>query len=299
MTRKVGAVLYRNSVYVLPYSKERLEDFQWLSQEIRDSEGEASVFVSDSQDEKEDKNLRRLFDDSKKEEYRALLASVGILTSRVQQSKVTGRSSSMVRKMMNECEKLENEFISIQKTDFFGQALASECESKLRAARMAIVSMAPLRAEQPIAKTHHRDFQRKTWSTREHIHIDRVCSAWLIRRFIDRQAKFVFARETGIPKRTVPFDVAGAEFSHHGDNCTFETLLRAFEIRDPVLDSMAEIVHDIDLKDRKFGRPEASGVDMIIRSLSDSLRDDRRALEVGSILLDALYTYLSDGKKRR
>src|SRR5712692_347786 len=85
MTKKVGAILYRNSVYVLPHDKERLEDFQWLSQQIRDSEGEASIFVSHSEDEKEDKLLRSLFEETKKEEYTALLKSIGALTSRVRQ----------------------------------------------------------------------------------------------------------------------------------------------------------------------------------------------------------------------
>lgn len=201
---------------------------------------------------------------------------------------------------MKESKQLQEEFSAIRRTDFVDHPLALDSKSALKDATEMIASMEPLPDQSTKARTYSKkDFQRKTWSTREHIHIDRVCSAWLIRRFIDRKAKFVFAAETKIPKGTILFDVLGAEFSHHGDNCSFETLLRAFQINDPVLKSIAQIVHDIDLKDQKFGRPEASGVDTIIRSLSESLRDDHKVLEVASVLLDALYGYLSDGMKKR
>lgn len=299
MTKKVGAILYRNSVYVLPYNKERLEDFQWLSQQIRDSKGEASIFVSESQTEKEDTLLRSLFEQGKKEEYDVLMKSIRTLKSRVDQAKAIRQSLLVIKTLTKKCKQLQEEFIAIQKTDFFDHSLAVEAKSALKNAAGIIALMRGVTDEPIKPKTYSRkDFQQKTWSTREHIHIDRVCSAWLIRRFIDRKAKFVFAPEAKIPKGTIPFDVLGAEFSHHADNCSFETMLNAFQIHDPVLKSIAQIVHDIDLKDQKFSRPEASGVDLIIRSLSDSLDNDQKALEVGSILLDALYAYLSDRKKK-
>jgi len=139
-------------------------------------------------------------------------------------------------------------------------------------------------------------FQGKTWTTRKNIHIDRLCSAWLIRKFIDPKAKFVFASESRLPKNAIPFDVFGVEFSHHGEDCTFETLLKSFRIKDKVLDSLAHIVHDIDMKDHKFGRPEAAGLDMVVRSLSDSLKNDHKVLDVGSVMLDALYSRLANKK---
>ena len=300
MTKKVGAILYRNSVYVLPYSRERVEDFQWLSQQIRDSKGEASVFVSDSPDEKEDKVLRGIFEQSKKEEYSSLLKSIESLTSRMRQLKGTGQSVLAVNRTAKECKQLQEEFISIQKTDFFDHSLAVQVGSALKSAMGMVTLMRGTPDEVVKPRIYSRkDFQRKIWSTREHIHIDRVCSAWLIRRFIDPKARFFFAPEAKIPKGTIPFDVLGAEFSHHGDNCSFETLLRGFQIKDPALESIGQIVHDIDLKDQKFGRPEASGLDLIIRSLSDSLRNDQKTLEVGSVLFDALYHYLSSLKKKR
>ncbi len=138
-----------------------------------------------------------------------------------------------------------------------------------------------------------KDFQQKTWATRERIHIDRLCSAWLIRRFIDPAASFIFAPESQLPQNAIIFDVYGAEFSHRGADCTFETLMKAFGIEDRAVKTLAEIVHDVDLKDKKFNRPEAPGVDAVIRALAGSVHDDHRLLETGSALLDALYAFYS------
>lgn len=300
LTKKVGAILYRNSVYVLPYGKERLEDFQWLSQQIRDSKGEASVFVSECSDPVENKTLCKLFERSRQEEYGFLLKSAEELTARVQQLNSNNVGTSQVRKLSNALSRLQNVFTGLQRVDFFKHPLSADVRSGLADLARTISSLKS-RSEMPVKLDTHskKDFKGKTWATRERIHIDRLCSAWLIRRFIDPKAKFVFAPETSLPGNAILFDVLGAEFSHHGDNCTYETLLRAFQINDLVLKSIAQIVHDIDLKDQKFNRPEASGIDTIVRSLSDSLHDDRKVLEIGSVLLDALYDYLSDGKKKR
>src|SRR5206468_1401561 len=112
-------------------------------------------------------------------------------------------------------------------------------------------------------------------------------------RFIDPQARFVFAAENSLPANAIPFDVFGAEFSHHGEDCTFETLLKAFRIQDRALDVISQLIHDIDLKDHKYGRPEAAGLDATIRALSRSIPDDHKLLEVASVILDGLYEDLS------
>jgi len=109
----------------------------------------------------------------------------------------------------------------------------------------------------------------------------------------------VFAPEDNLPKNAIPFDVFGAEFSHHGENCTFETLIQAFRLRDHALQVIAEIIHDVDLKDHKYGRSETSGFDMVIRSLSASIKEDQRRLEIGSVLLDGLYRFLSKPAPRK
>ena len=129
------------------------------------------------------------------------------------------------------------------------------------------------------------------WATRKGIHIDRSASAWLIRRFLDPGAEFLFV--TGpddVPADATPFDIRGVEFGHHGSDCTFETLLRHHDLADPVLWRIAEIVHEADLDDGRFDAPEAPGLDTALRGLS-MLCDDHRVLDLTGPLFDGLYEF--------
>jgi len=299
LTKKVGAVLYRNSVYVLPFSKERLEDFQWLCQQIQDAPGEAAVFVSESNDEKENRVLRDLFERAREEEYIKLLAAIEELRKRLQSLQVQQRFSKMViNRLTKEAKQLSDLLAEIQRVDFFGAPSGKKAGSALDQLKSQLAAFEPpLESVTPLKRYVRKNFQGKIWTTREHIHIDRLGSAWLIRRFIDPKAKFVFAPETKLPENAIPFDVLGAEFSHHGEDCTFETLLRSFQLRDKALASIAEIVHDIDMKDQKFNRPEAAGLDTVVRALAAAHKDDHKILETGSGILDALYAYFSTKKR--
>ena len=129
------------------------------------------------------------------------------------------------------------------------------------------------------------------WATRTGCHVDRAACAWLIGRFLDRDAAFVFVDDPDeIPEEATPFDIRGAEFSHHEGDCSFETFLRRYQLTDPALVAIGEIVHDADLGDERFGTPEASGLDVLIRGLSITL-DDARVLEVTRPLFDGLYAF--------
>jgi hypothetical protein len=294
LTKKVGAILYRNSVYVLPFNKERLEDFQWLCQQIRDSKGEASVFVSESHDASENEALITQFQHARAAEYASLLNSAEQILARLQQSRSLSISAEVLKQLNKELNVLADSYQGIQRIDFFSNVLgkkAKDALSQIQSQMSALHSVA--RSADTIQSRSTSDFKNKTWATRKHIRIDRVCSAWLIRRFIDPKAKFVFAPEAKLPKNAIPFDVMGAEFGHHGQYCTFETLLHSFQLAHKALAEIAEIVHDIDLKDQKFKRPEAAGFDAIIRSLSDGFRNDRKTLEITTVLLDALYQRFS------
>jgi hypothetical protein len=298
LTKKVGALLYRNSVYVLPYSKERMEDFQWLCQEIRDSKGDASVFISESRNAAENKTLIRLFQESRTTDYTALIKKASDVLGRIQRAQDLAASPSLIKEIDKGYKSLLETFQETQRIDFFNNSLASGAKGALDKVRTGLATLKPSSADQGSLQIRSRkSFQKKIWTTRKHIHIDRVCSSWLIRRFIDSKAKFLFAPETKLPKNAIPFDVMGAEFGHHGDHCTFETLLSSFQLKDKTLTEIAEIVHDIDLKDHKFKRPEAPGIDAIIRSVSDSTGNDHKTMEIGSLILDALYQRLSSRKK--
>jgi hypothetical protein len=129
------------------------------------------------------------------------------------------------------------------------------------------------------------------WATRTGVHIDRAACAWLIRRFVDPEATFVFVDDpTDVPAEATSFDMRGAELSHHGDDCTFETILKRYELSDPVLWDIARIVHEADLGDERFDAPEAPGLDVLLRGLS-MVRDDEEVLAISGPLFDGLYEY--------
>ena len=129
------------------------------------------------------------------------------------------------------------------------------------------------------------------WATRPHCHIDRAACAWLIRRFIDKDAQFVFVEDPAeVPADATPFDMRGVEFSHHGGDCSFETFLRHYELTDPILWRIAQGVHEADLEDERYEAPEAPGLDIVLRGLS-MVRDDHDLLELAGPLFDGLYEY--------
>ncbi len=129
------------------------------------------------------------------------------------------------------------------------------------------------------------------WATRAGCHVDRAACAWLIRRFVDADAEFLFVDDPDeVPEGATPFDIRGADLSHHGDDCSFETMLRRYEFDDPVLWDLARIVHEADLADDRFDAPEAPGLDVLCRGLT-MIRSDEDVLAITGALFDSLYEY--------
>jgi molybdopterin converting factor small subunit len=253
------------------------------------------VFVSEAGDAKEDRVLKQLFIASCEKEYGELEKRVQQLEGRCRQIRETpSLSVSQVKALERRLRQLEETFQDIRRVDFFPHPSGDNLEKQLKGLRLSVAEAQPRKeVSHKIAHHSRSEFRGKTWATRAHIHIDRLCSAWLIKRFIDPNAKFLFAAEERLPKNAILFDVVDVEFTHRGDRCTFETLLESFRLKDKALLSMAELVHEIDLKDQKYHRPESAGFDMIVRAISDSLRDDQRTVDLGSKILDVLYHTLS------
>src|SRR5262245_19831504 len=183
--KKTGAVLHRNSVYVLPYNKERLEDFQWVCQQIRDSKGEASVFVSEAPDKEENTLLTGSFQRARQEEYSALLSSVQRLLNRVRSAQKQKRMTQSLMKSFSKEENALHEILEdIHRIDFFSNTQRGKVNQVFKELKTLLRSAQPLAIKTP-AKYNKDNFQKKVWTTRERIHIDRLCSAWLISRFID------------------------------------------------------------------------------------------------------------------
>jgi hypothetical protein len=296
--QKLGAVAIKNSVYVLPATEKAHEDFQWLKQEIESAGGEAAVFRAVSVEGATDEEIIAAFRKGRDEEFAALSAEFDGLTGTIREhSRGKHLSAGRLSAHESEIDKLHAELERIAANDFFnaiGRASAfnafERCQKAIRAAQ------GPTRKAAP-SKTGTLDvatYQGQRWVTRRNLHIDRLASAWLIKQFIDKRPRFYFVAEGETVEGAIPFDMFGAEFTHHGEDCTFETMLKQFALTESKgLREIAEIVHDIDLKDDKFHRLEAAGLNAIIDGLCKVLRDDRKLLQQTSVVFDGLHALLN------
>lgn len=284
--QRMGAVALKNSVYILPHRDEAIEDFRWLLREIVADGGEATLCEAQIVEGVTEADLKAMFATERDVEYAEIVVGAQRLISRGDApSEDTGRPSELEVELGRLRRRLEE----IQAIDFFGAP-------GRRAAERAIESVEGRLSRQPAGKTQRggEEMRGHTWVTRQDVYVDRIASAWLIRRFIDPKAKFKFTgSKTYQPKAgEVRFDMFEAEYTHEGDRCTFETLLERAGIRDRALRAIAEIVHDIDCKDAKFGREEAPGVATLLRGLVRAYSDDATRLERGGLTFDDLYASL-------
>ncbi|MBI5478610.1 MAG: chromate resistance protein [Deltaproteobacteria bacterium] len=291
---RIGAVALKNTVYVLPRSDSAQEDFQWVLREVVAAGGEATLLDAHLVDGLADPEVEALFRDARDDDYVVIAGEARDLAKRLQGATA---DDELRRQLEPDLRRLERRVEEIAAIDFFGASGRETAHGLLAALR---ARLAPPAAPPPAPEPDERDaYHGRTWVTRVGIHIDRIASAWLIRRFIDPDArlKFVQARGYAPAPGELRFDMFEAEFSHEGDLCTFEVLCARFQLEQPGLRALAELVHDIDLKDGKFGRPEVAGLAAQIAGLGLLHRDDETRLARGSELLDELCTYFA--KKRR
>lgn len=283
--QRIGAVAIKNSVYVMPRSDQALEDLQWTLREISDGRGEASICEADFVDGLSDEQVEALFKAARDTDYAAIAEEARELVRSSRSGSEHGRENrDDIEPAVARLRRRLGEVVGI---DFF--------DSPERQAAEGLVAglEARLRNEPPIAQgdASLREYRRRIWVTRKGLHIDRMASAWLIRRFIDAGAMFRFVPARGYrpEKDEVRFDMFQAEFTHEGDRCTFEVLLARMSLTDSGLRALGEIVHDIDLKDGKFDRQEAPGIERVITGICRAYKDDELRLERGSALFDDLY----------
>ena len=297
--QKLGAVAIKNSVYMLPANEKAHEDFQWLKQEIESSGGEATVFQAASVEGATDEEIIAAFRKVRDEEFAAITAELDGLTGAIRgQNKGKHLSAGRLTAHETEIDKLHTELERINAIDFFnanGRAASlaayERCQKAIRAAHGP--SSKATRSTSTSGTLNLAEYQGRRWMTRRNLHIDRLASSWLIKQFIDKRPRFYFVAEGGTVEGAIAFDMYGAEFTHHGEDCTFETLLKRFGLSDTKgLRAIAEIVHDIDLKDDKFHRLEAAGLNAIISGLSETLRDDRKLLQQCAAIFEGLLALL-------
>jgi hypothetical protein len=289
---RVGALALKNSVYVLPETDDCREDFQWIAEEARAGGGEAFVCTATFLEGVDGRELAARFRLERSADYEALAAELRRLSSfrRKPGDPATARSE-LEAGLTRARRRLEE----IRAIDFFEALGRKEAETMLRKMEGRLRSKSgepsPRRGVRP-------DLVGKTWVTRRGVKIDRIASAWLIRRFIDPAARFRFADPASDPRKPgeLRFDMVGGDFTHEGDRCTFETLRLRAGANDPALGPIAEIVHDIDLKDGKYGRPDAAGVRQLVEGLLAAHSSDEERLDRGFALFDDLYASFRKGE---
>lgn len=275
--KKFGALPLKTSAYLLPNNPIHCERFQWLAQEIRDSGGEATL-INVSEIENLNANaVIALFNEARAADYNEVVVALNQLL----------RKKRRPENLASDLERLRGRFSEIQEIDFFNSPRGHSAETLLRRAESQGTG-----TKKWAPRLRVKDFQSKTWLTRPRPEIDRVGSAWLIRRFIDGKARFVFAKNFRKMPTAIPFDMLEVEFTHHGEDCTFETLLKRFGIQDKRALIIGEMIHDADLEDDKFGRNDCLGLIRILRGWAMLGLNDHEVLEKGFECFDALYASL-------
>ena len=262
----VGAVGLRGSVYALPNREECVEVFEWVSRELNELGGQASICEGRFLDASTDDDIERRFIDARNADYAEIGAGAKQLAKKLETKRI---APERIAAFTDEHAKLVRRFGEVTAIDFLHVPGREAVEGLLAAIARAL----PRDGTKP---GEPLDVMAKPsgamWVTRTGVHVDRIASSWLIRRFIDPQARFKFVPAKGyVPKDgELRFDMFEAEFTHIGDRCTFEVLVERMGLRDPALIAIGEIIHDLDLRDDKFGREENAGVRSMITGSAPS-----------------------------
>jgi hypothetical protein len=291
----LGAVSVKNSVYVLPTSEQAREDFQWLLREIERGGGEGIICEASLVDGLSDQEVRGLFDAARDADYAQITQELRGLAAPLKRR--GARAKDVVLKP--QIAKLRRRFTEIADIDFFSATGRLTVEGLLSEIEARLADGSSLE-DAEMVKQPPPDLKGKTWVTRQGVHVDRIACAWLIRRFIDADARFKFVSAKNYEGKPgeARFDMFKAEFTHEGDKCTFEVMLDRVGLKDAALNAIAEIVHDIDLKDGKYGREQAAGIAHVIAGVCMTQHDDMARIERGSTLFDDTYEYFKRKRSR-
>ena len=267
--KQYGVLALPSSGYLLPNTATNQEHFEWLATAIRKYDGNASVLKVKDIDDHPGAQLRQKFTEARSRDYEELQREF-------RKKSLKGNAAELAR--------LRRRFQQIVNIDFFNSPLRSRVESLLNNAN-GIAQTLPTGASRK-----RKEYLNRTWVTRPRPGIDRVSSAWLIRRFIDAHARFAFADDPGKVPNAVPFDMfQGGGFGHRGDDCTFETIRKEFAIRDPKVAVIAQIIHDADVEDEKYGRAEGFGLDRTLIGWAQEGTADEELLRRGMEMIEGLY----------
>lgn len=276
--QRYGMLALPSSGYVLPNTPVNQERMEWLAAAIRSYKGQASVVQVQGFDDLPAESLKGLFIEARSGDYRKLLHEAKKLLALSPSRRPGGRLNRIRRR-----------FIELQNVDFFANPLRTKLENLLAHADESETARSGRKDRRKSA-----EYANRLWMTRPRPGIDRVSSAWLIRRFIDPKARFIFGVELSADPGAIPFDMFCPQgFGHRGEDCTFETLFKQFSIRDARVKRIAQIIHDADLGDEKFGRTEGLGLDKVLNGWAKQDLPDDELLQRGMDLIEGLYESLA------
>jgi hypothetical protein len=282
--RRLGVVTLPGGSQLLPARDECVEAFQWLAHEIRQAGGEAVVMRVQHLEDMNDQQLTELFHAARREEYLSIEAEATALEKRV--AKAKAKSEPQARDELN---RLRRRQADVARVDYFGCPDGRRVSEQL--ARIERILSPGADRREAVAPVRLADYRGRRWVTRPRPHVDRLACAWLIRRMVDPKAAIRYAAR---PKPgEIAFDMEAGEFGHQGNLCSFEKMLRAFGLDDPALHTIAEIVHEIDLRDGRYARPETAGVDAVLEGWRSSKWSDAELESRGIALFEGLYTALA------
>lgn len=294
-----GAVQIKGAVYILPYNEEHYEFFQWLISEVMVMGGDGAFVRVEHVETMKDHEIIDLFNKQRELEYKRIEKGLDEF-ERKQNSIRKGSRGLNTKTHLAQLNRYKKEYEGIRKRDFFSSKLGLTIENKLKDISVGIKDLSGFYEKRPkiipstfIPLKKVENYKRKIWVTRKNPFVDRMASAWLIKKFIDEKASFQFIDEKEIEnldKNMIAFDMRGGEFTHVGDLCTFEVLLKAFGLRNKTLKKIAEIVHELDVKDEKFETSEAKGIEEILIGIRKTSKDNTEALEKGMAIFEMLYT---------
>jgi len=280
--QRLGAVSLKNSAYVLPHSSETREDFEWIRNEIVASGGQAMVLVARAPDRATSDEIIDGFRIARTRDYQALAT----VASRMLKKTNAKQAGAIRREITQGLRRLRERLAETVRRDFFGAPGREEVEALLT--MLDPQTKRPNKGGPAGARTSAADFRGNVWITRPRPGVDRMSSAWLIRRFIDPDATFVFGDAAKEPS-AIPFDTFRAEFGHHGSHCTFETLSQRFGISDPAVRTIGRIVHDLDLKETTYNEGETATIGGLVEGLRRGHANDDVLLRSGMEMFEALY----------
>jgi hypothetical protein len=290
---KMGAAQLKGSVYILPATDELEEFLQWLIGEVKSMGGDGAFVRTPEIKTMAAADIYKLFASQIEKEYREFSKSLDTLERKVESIR-KGSTRDDQTPLVDQTAKHAKEYGEIHSRDFFSSAVGRDTAKRLLSIQSALIGLAKTdrKPAMAIGQKSRGKYQGRTWLTRKNPFIDRMASAWLIKRFIDKNAAFGFIDErqqTALKKNDIAFDMQDAEFTHVGDLCTFEVLVRSFNIKDKAVRKIAELVHDLDVKDDKYKNAEAAGIEDILTGIRKTAKNDADALERGMAVFEMMY----------